>query len=356
MNDPEEHPSASISVGASRFRERRAVSAEQRLAERAAAERDHPCPPNPWASGDMGRSGPAVPLPRTPRLHVPEASESRRTDRRPLPSRKTRAVVEQEEAPGKCTPGRAEGGRPPCFHALSLSTPSPQGEPPPRCPSQHLPRGLPGVAGGAAAGAGSVTRSPEQGCLTHSRTLNHSEPMGKAPRQVLPQAPARPPVHTCFSRPRAFLHYLGREKNTRTQMLGFQGTRDRGQLSFCVPNVLRKPCSQDVVWGSGAGQAQSPQGSRRPGAGVPGPRRGHPGPMEGASAQPPASGANVWHRRNARQKPRQQPSRRFSCTNHEARAPVAAQSSAPLKPEATFLCQKERGAHAPQPQDTARLY
>lgn len=45
MNDPEEHPSASISVGASRFRERRAVSAEQRLAERAAAERDHPCPP-----------------------------------------------------------------------------------------------------------------------------------------------------------------------------------------------------------------------------------------------------------------------------------------------------------------------
>lgn len=98
MNDPEEHPSASISVGASRFRERRAVSAEQRLAERAAAERDHPCPPDPWASGDMGRSGPAVPLPRTPRLHVPEASESRRTDRRPLPSRKTRAVVEQEEA------------------------------------------------------------------------------------------------------------------------------------------------------------------------------------------------------------------------------------------------------------------
>lgn len=119
-----------------------------------------------------------------------------------------------------------------------------------------------------------MTRSPEQGCLTHSRTLNHSEPMGKAPRQVLPQAPARPPVHTCFSRPRAFLHYLGREKNTRTQMLGFQGTRDRGQLSFCVPNVLRKPRSQDVVWGSGAGQAQSPQGSRRPGAGVPGPRRG----------------------------------------------------------------------------------
>lgn len=123
--------------------------------------------------------------------------------------------------------------------------------------------------------------------------------------KCFPQTPARPPFHTCFSRSRSFLCYLGHKKtknnnnNKKNDINSFQGTGDQGQLFLLCPvhaeRTIRVGCGLGL--GGWAG-LKSPEGHAGPGS--------VPVPTEGARAQPSAAGANVCHQQNAQQTSHQQ--------------------------------------------------